>query len=402
MDRRADEVTRQARIDRSTLFVLQFGCSPNALNHRTMPTPFLSSEEYDERAHQLYNEGQFEDALEVLREGLTVYPNAVDLHIGVGYARLAREEFAWARRAFTSALVLDSEHEDALAGLGEVLMRFGEVDAAKRTFQKTLDLGFDEDLELMLQIGRALFREGHVDDALRYFETARRTAPDSADVLAMIGYTQHRRGDDADAVATLKDALRLDADHAEARIYLANLLYDRGDYQAALYHLDQTEPDDHWDELGIWRLLELKRTIHKLPDSHPSVARWETRLADLASDPDATDELLADIEQRANEDEEQRARHQLELFGSLLNNLATQRVDATEHRILLRDGRAFHGTWEEIVTQMKEGSAAHSVREYMQHEARRGYSLTGVVIPVADPESFIRGSADAGLLRILK
>ena len=32
-----------------------------------MATPFLSSEEYDERAHQLYNEGQYDDALVVLR-----------------------------------------------------------------------------------------------------------------------------------------------------------------------------------------------------------------------------------------------------------------------------------------------------------------------------------------------
>jgi TolA-binding protein len=40
-----------------------------------MATPFLSSEEYDERAHQLYNEGQYDDALEVLREGLALYPN---------------------------------------------------------------------------------------------------------------------------------------------------------------------------------------------------------------------------------------------------------------------------------------------------------------------------------------
>ena len=78
-----------------------------------MPTPFLSSEEYDERAHQLYNEGQYDEALQVLREGLALYPNAVELHIGVGYARLARDEFAWARRSFEEALILDPEHEAA-------------------------------------------------------------------------------------------------------------------------------------------------------------------------------------------------------------------------------------------------------------------------------------------------
>jgi hypothetical protein len=38
----------------------------------------------------------------------------------------------------------------------------------------------------------------------------------------------------------------------------------------------------------------------------------------------------------------------------------------------------------------------------MLSEARRGFSLTGVLIPTGDAESFIRGSADAGLLRILR
>ena len=37
-----------------------------------MPTPFLSSEEYDERAHQLYNEGEYDEALDVLKEGLAL------------------------------------------------------------------------------------------------------------------------------------------------------------------------------------------------------------------------------------------------------------------------------------------------------------------------------------------
>src|SRR5438128_8061657 len=113
-----------------------------------MPTPFLSSEEYDERAHQLYNEGQYDEALDVLREGLTIYPNSVELQIGVGYAHHAREEYAWARRAFEEALVLDPEHEDALAGLGETLLKFGQRDHATKAFRRTLELGYADDLDL--------------------------------------------------------------------------------------------------------------------------------------------------------------------------------------------------------------------------------------------------------------
>src|SRR3954453_24106300 len=152
-----------------------------------MPTPFLSSEEYDERAHQLYNEGQYDEALIVLREGLALYPNSVELHVGIGYAQLAREEFAWARQSFEQALVLEPEHEDGLAGLGETLLKIGQDEAALRSFRRTLELGYADDVDLMLQIGRALFREGSqrenaecFEAAKEFFVTAVQQLPDSA------------------------------------------------------------------------------------------------------------------------------------------------------------------------------------------------------------------------------
>src|SRR5919199_2066653 len=181
-----------------------------------MPTPFLSSEEYDERAHELYNEGQYDEALDVLREGLALYPHAVELHIGVGYARLAREEYAWARRGFDEALVLDAEHEDALAGLGETLLKFGRLDEALAKFRHILALGYQDDIDLMLQIGRALFRHELMDEAKEFFELAAREAPDYAEAVASLGYVLHRLGDEEGAVARLRRSLKLDPEHAEA------------------------------------------------------------------------------------------------------------------------------------------------------------------------------------------
>src|SRR5919199_3065044 len=150
-----------------------------------MPTPFLSSEEYDERAHELYNQGEYDEALEVLREGLALYPNAVELHIGVGYARLAREEYAWARRSFEEALVLEPEHEDALAGMGETLLKFGQTDAALSKFRHTVELGYQDDVDLMLQIGRALFRVEMMEEAREFFELAVREAAHPAEAEAV-------------------------------------------------------------------------------------------------------------------------------------------------------------------------------------------------------------------------
>ncbi len=368
-----------------------------------MPSPFLSSEEYDERAHQLYNEGNYDGALDMLREGLALYPNAVELHIGVGYARLARDEFVWARKCFEEALVLEPDHEDALAGLGETLLKFGQEDAALKAFTRILELGYQDDIELLLQVARVLFREDLMDDARHFLEVALHQVPDNAEAVSMLGYVQHRKGEDSDAIVTLRRALQLDPQHTEARIYIGNILYDRGEFETALYHLERTIPDDHWDELGIWRLIELRKSTYRLADDDPSLKEWDERLAELGGDADPIDEMLSEIEQKANESAEREAKGQLELFGALLADLSGQKSGAETHAVVGRDGREYDGTWTEIVERMRADSTlpAKSVLEYMQQEARRGFSLTGILIPSGDAEAFIRASADAGLLRIL-
>lgn len=380
-----------------------------------MPTPFLSSEEYDERAHQLYNEGQYDEALTVLREGLTLYPSSVELHVGVGYARLAREEFAWARRAFEEALVLEPEHEDGLAGLGETLLKFGLEDAALRCFHRILELGYTDDIDLVLQVGRSLFREASLRDSqslfgesLHFFEAAVEQTTDSAEAVACVGYAKHRLGDDEGSIASLRKALQLDADHSEARIYLANLLYDRGEFEGALYHFERTQPEDHWDELGIWRLIELKRAVYKLEENDVELRPWDERLAELGEGVDDIDELLMELEPAKSGlqkgDDPEIARSQLELFGSLLTGLVEAKEEESHH-IVSSNGTAYRGSWDEIVTGMRDADAevaGYTVEEYMQRTARRVLTATGIALPSHDAESFIRASARAGLLRIVR
>jgi len=376
-----------------------------------MSDPFLSSDEYDERAHQLYNEGHYDDAIAALREGLALYPHAVELHVGLGYARLAREEYAWARRAFEEARGLDPDHEDALAGLGEVLLKFGERAAALASFERVVSLGLHDDHDLMLQIGRALFREGVLDQARRFFEGALGAHPESADAAACVGYAAHRLADEGGSLHWLRRALELDPSLAEARIYLANLLYDRGEYEAALFHLERTGPEEHYDALAIWRLVELKKSVYRLPDEDPELVPWNNRLNELAGDSAPDDLLLAEIE-AMGPDGQIRDPRQLELFGTLLTELqgmknkgGTGGSGVNEvHRVSTVSGATYVGTWEEIVRQMKDDAiewAGGSLEEYMEASAKRWRKQTGIAIPVTDPESFLRAGADAGVLRIL-
>ncbi len=384
-----------------------------------MSDPFLSSDDYDERAHQLYNDGHYDDAIAALQEGLGLYPHAVELHVGMGYARLAREEYAWGRRAFEEAVALDPNHEDALAGLGEVLLKLGERARALACFERILSLGFRDDHDLMLQLGRALFREGVLDQARRFFEVAVAAHPDSADAAACVGYAAHRSGDEAAALTSLRRALELDPAHGEARIYLANLLYDRGEYEATLFHLERTEPEEHFDGLAIWRLIELKKSVYRLPEDDPELVPWHRRISELAGEATPDDLFLAEIE-AMGPDGRVRDPRQLELFGTLLTELQGMKnrggvsgapggaggggANGESHRVAMPSGVTYIGSWEQIVRQMKDDAvewADGSIEEYMAASAQRGRRRTGVAIPTTDAESFIRGSADAGLLRIL-
>lgn len=372
-----------------------------------MPDRFLSSDDYDEQAHQLYNEGRFDEALDLLQDGLQIYPNSVELHVGTAYAYLAREDYAWARRSFDRALALDPDHEDTLAGHGEVLLKLGERQGALASFDRILALGFREDHELMLQVGRALFRENLLAAAQTFFEYAVTAQPDCPEAAACVGYACHRRNDDSGALYWLRRALQLDPHYSEARIYLANMLYDRGETDAAMHHLHQTVPEDHYDELGIWRYVELKKTIYRLPDDDPELRPWFARLGEVAGDPDPVETILAEVES-TQPDGSTRDPNQLELFGTLLTELhAMQKrgLPAGVHHIATLTGRTFKGSWDEILDQMKSADrewAGASLREFMVDLARRGAAETGVIIPTTDAEAFIRGSAMAGVVRIIQ
>lgn len=373
-----------------------------------MTEPFLSSDEYDEQAHQLYNEARYEDALALLRDGLARYPNAVELHVGSGYAQLAREEYAWARHAFETALSFDADHEDALAGIGETRLVLGQLEGALRAFQRLLDLDFADDHELMLQVGRALFREGFFAEARRFFEIGHQHHPASVEVAASLGYTAHRMGSDADAFYWLRRALALEPEYAEPRLYLANILYDRGENAAALLHFARVKLDDHFDDLALSRAIELLKAARNTDETDPELGPWLLRLAELRREGDAEDMLLAEIES-LQPDGTSRDPNQLDLFGTWMRDVPGMQkrplLSSNIHLIETLHGLPLRGTWDELVLHLQtlEGAWADgTLHEFMRVFARRGAAETGVRIPVGSAESFLRGAAAAGVIRILQ
>jgi Flp pilus assembly protein TadD len=360
---------------------------------------FWSGDQFDAEAQRLYEAGDYDQALHVLKRALSRYPDSVELLISMGYTRLAREEFAWAHQSFDLALWHEPDHEEALAGIGEAKLRLGDRVGAFRAFDLLLELGFGDDVELMLCVGRSLMREGLFGRAERFFRFARRADRHSADVALDLGFVFYRAGDARKALRWSREAVRLDPANADARALYGNVLYERGEFQAALAEFEHIPPTDLYDPAVAWRIIELKRRLHDLPADAVEVRPYMLVLEELAVEPSPEDRLLAELEAEALGVTAPWERSQLDLFG----RPPEIAVDGW-HRVRSADGSVFEGDWETIVREMRDrkGDPSQSLIDYMRAEAGRLRELTGGSVSCDDARAFIEDSARIGALEIEK
>jgi Flp pilus assembly protein TadD len=354
-----------------------------------MTPDFHTPEEFDERAQRHYEAGEYDEAIRVLRSAVASHPDAVELRVSLGYAELAREEFAWARRAFEKALALELDHEDALVGLGETLLRLGERARAFRAFDRVIELGFATEVDLMLAMGRALFREDLCERAEKMFRLAVDAGPENGEAAADLGFVLHRLARPTEARKWLARSLRLDPSNHDARALLGNLLFEAGDRRTALRHFERIPVEALWDTLTIWRIVELERAYGQDRGGERVDACIE-RLDRMLSGATPEDRLLEDLEARLGDaPEDSDSLGQLDLFRP-----GAERLSAA-----LEDGRR---DWAGIVIAMCRSSADpdRTLEQYMRDTARRIRDRMGIRIPDDDPEQFLKASARAGVLHI--
>ncbi len=134
--------------------------------------------------------------------------------------------------------------------------------------------------------------------------------------------------------------------------------------------------------------------MYRLDSDDPELRPWIQCLHELARELEPEDRIIGEVEA-------------LLLFGTMLSDVqGMRRRPAGEiHRVTLQNGLSYAGTWAEIVLQMLRDDQewpGGSVANYMEDVSRRSTVMTGVVVPVSDPESFVRGIEAAGLLTITR
>jgi len=354
-----------------------------------MTTEFWSPEEYDGQAQRRYEAGEYDAALEILREGSSLYPEAIELRVSLGYTQLAREEFVRARRAFAQVLAIECDHEDGLVGIGESYLRLGERARALAAFERVLELGFSRDLDLMLTIGRALLRDDLLEQSERFLRQAVAADESSADAAADLAFVLSRQGETAAARVWLEKALELDEASHDARVLLANQLYEAGDRMAALAHFERVPPASLWDSLTVWRVIELIRACRADVDDDTVIRPYLDRLDELFDESTPDDRILEELVLAADDGSQLLARGQMDMFRPGAEEVPV-RIE-TESR-----------EWMAVVQLLCKMSSNpdRTAEQFMEDIALRVRQTMGLALPTDDPGAFLAASARAGVLRL--
>jgi tetratricopeptide (TPR) repeat protein len=191
----------------------------------------------------LKQQDDFAGAEQALLEAVRLEPDLPEAHftLGVVFWQTRRPEEAAAQ--FRAALAQKPAYAEAHYMLGTVLRQMGQHEQAMAEFRATLAAD-PESAEAWLSIGQLLQREHDTSGSAQAFAEADRLRKKKADAQAATfavstGMQKLAAGDVAAAITSLRDAVRLAPDNAQAHFQLARALERTGNAAEAREQYDE-------------------------------------------------------------------------------------------------------------------------------------------------------------------
>ncbi|CAN5183926.1 hypothetical protein BH10PSE10_BH10PSE10_22940 [soil metagenome] len=125
-----------------------------------------------ELALQLRKSGQFDEAMTVTENGLTLEPQSVDLQLALGYVLAERNERIRARALFAKVHAAEPMHHDGLLALAAAVMWDGEYDRAADLYRRALAIKPLDDTRIRL--GKCFLELRQREEAEALLRTATR------------------------------------------------------------------------------------------------------------------------------------------------------------------------------------------------------------------------------------
>ena len=204
------------------------------------------AEHHAERAQDLFEAGQWHDALEELRAALSVNPHQTDWLFGMGLALDALRRYDEAAEVFERILKLRGDNVETLLHLGADLIRSGQPRRALPVLERAAELDPHCEASYCQRVAAYAQLEDHQQAEVMFY-LARQITDECPDCLDHLGHSLAMRDEMKRAIWCWQQVMRLDPQHPGVPGSLARAYWQLGQNELARHYIEQQvrdEPDD--------------------------------------------------------------------------------------------------------------------------------------------------------------
>jgi tetratricopeptide (TPR) repeat protein len=177
--------------------------------------------------------GQLDAAIDSFKKALKINPDYAEAYNNMGAPLKNKGDLDAAIDSYKQALKIRPDYAEAYNNMGNALQDKGDLDAAIDSYKQALKIKPDY-AEAYNNMGAALKDKGEIETAIDSYQQALKNKPDYADAYYNMGDALQKKGDLGTAIDNYKQALKIKPDHAEAYCSMGNALQDKGDLETAI------------------------------------------------------------------------------------------------------------------------------------------------------------------------
>ncbi len=171
-------------------------------------------EDFD-KGYILYEEGNYNEAIEVFNKVLEDYPDTYIVNMSLGDCCFKLENYTMAEEYYLKVLEKEPENHDVMIAIGNCYSNRGDNDKALEWYKK-IEIDNIKDPIVLYNIGTYFYNGSQVQDALVYYEKALELKEDFLDVIYQYGLAQLTLGKNNLALNEFEKYLKYDSDSERA------------------------------------------------------------------------------------------------------------------------------------------------------------------------------------------
>jgi len=162
-----------------------------------------------------YEEGKYEEAIEVFNVIINTFPDAYIINMSIGNCYFKMEDYSRAEEYYLKVLEKDSKNSDAITAIGNCYSN-REDNAKALEWYKKIEIEKIDDPVVLYNVGTYFYNNSQIDEALKYYREAVGIKKDFLDGIYQLGLAHLALGNNAEALNSFENYLEYDPDSERA------------------------------------------------------------------------------------------------------------------------------------------------------------------------------------------